>query len=66
MLAIVDYGMGNLRSVEKGFLRVGGDVKVVSESGVIDNAAMIQWLDKAANALKQFFFLVPRLDCLDM
>ena len=30
MIAIIDYGMGNLRSVEKGFLKVGADVKVTS------------------------------------
>lgn len=31
MIAIIDYGMGNLRSVEKGFLKVGVDVKVTSK-----------------------------------
>jgi imidazoleglycerol phosphate synthase glutamine amidotransferase subunit HisH len=30
MISIIDYGMGNLRSVEKGFLKVGVDVKVTS------------------------------------
>jgi len=38
MIAIVDYGMGNLRSVEKGFLKVGVDAKVVSDSKAVDNA----------------------------
>lgn len=38
MTAIVDYGMGNLRSVEKGFLKVGVDAKVISDSKAIDNA----------------------------
>ena len=28
MITVVDYGMGNLRSVEKGFERFGFDVKV--------------------------------------
>lgn len=41
MIAIVDYGMGNLRSVEKGFLRVGVDAKVVSDPAELDNAAGI-------------------------
>lgn len=41
MIAIVDYGMGNLRSVEKGFLRVGVDAKVTSEPAAIDNASGI-------------------------
>jgi glutamine amidotransferase len=30
MIAIVDYGMGNLRSVEKGFLKVGVEAVVTS------------------------------------
>lgn len=30
MLAIVDYGMGNLRSVEKGFEKVGHQAQIVS------------------------------------
>jgi len=30
MIAIIDYGMGNLRSVEKGFLKVGVDVRVTN------------------------------------
>jgi glutamine amidotransferase len=38
MIAIVDYGMGNLRSVEKGFLKVGADVRVTSDPEVVDNA----------------------------
>jgi glutamine amidotransferase len=32
MIAIIDYGMGNLRSVEKGFLKVGVDVKVTNRA----------------------------------
>jgi len=31
MIAIIDYGMGNLRSVEKGFLKVGADVRVTNK-----------------------------------
>ena len=30
MIAIVDYGMGNLRSVQKGFERVGASAEVVT------------------------------------
>jgi len=41
MIAIVDYGMGNLRSVEKGFLKVGADVKVTSDPKEVDNAHAI-------------------------
>ncbi|MEK6528976.1 MAG: imidazole glycerol phosphate synthase subunit HisH [Nitrospirota bacterium] len=39
MIAIVDYGMGNLRSVEKGFLKVGVDARVTNRPEVIDRAA---------------------------
>ncbi len=35
MIAIVDYGMGNIRSVEKGFIKVGADVKITSDPKVI-------------------------------
>lgn len=38
MIAIVDYGMGNIRSVEKGFLKIGADVKVTSDPKVIIDA----------------------------
>lgn len=41
MIAIVDYGMGNLRSVEKGFLKVGVDAKVTSDPAAIADAAGI-------------------------
>ncbi len=35
MIVIVDYGMGNIRSVEKGFIKVGADVRVTSDPAVI-------------------------------
>jgi len=38
MIAVVDYGMGNLRSVEKGFLKIGADVKVTSDPKIVDEA----------------------------
>ena len=41
MIAIVDYGMGNLRSVEKGFKKVGVEAVVTSDPGVIDNASAV-------------------------
>lgn len=41
MIAIVDYGMGNLRSVEKGFRKVGVDARVTSSPGVIDDAEAV-------------------------
>lgn len=41
MIAIVDYGMGNLRSVEKGFLKVGVDAGIVSHPRAVDNAEAV-------------------------
>jgi glutamine amidotransferase len=41
MIAIVDYGMGNLRSVEKGFLKVGIEARVVRSSAEIDDAKAV-------------------------
>jgi glutamine amidotransferase len=41
MIAIVDYGMGNIRSVEKGFLKAGADAKVTSDPKVIADAKAI-------------------------
>jgi len=38
MIAIVDYGMGNLRSVQKGFERVGLDARITSSPSVVDDA----------------------------
>ncbi len=38
MIAIVDYGMGNLRSVEKGFQKVGVNALVVNNAQEIDDA----------------------------
>lgn len=38
MIAIVDYGMGNLRSVEKAFLKVGVEAKVTSEARDVEDA----------------------------
>jgi len=39
LIAVVDYGMGNLRSVSKALERVGQDVVVTSDPAVIDDAA---------------------------
>ncbi|NWF98973.1 MAG: imidazole glycerol phosphate synthase subunit HisH [Nitrospirae bacterium] len=41
MIAIIDYGMGNLRSVEKGFLKAGIDARVVTMPREINNADAI-------------------------
>lgn len=41
MIAIIDYGMGNLRSVEKGFLKVGVPVKVTNRPEDIADASAV-------------------------
>ena len=41
MIAIVDYGMGNLRSVEKGFKKVGVDAKVTSSPKDVEDASAV-------------------------
>ncbi|MFX4262040.1 imidazole glycerol phosphate synthase subunit HisH [Pelotomaculum propionicicum] len=38
MIAIIDYGMGNLRSVYKGFLKVGVQAAVVEDPALVDGA----------------------------
>ncbi|MBP2644890.1 MAG: Imidazole glycerol phosphate synthase subunit hisH [Firmicutes bacterium] len=38
MIAIIDYGMGNLHSVEKAFIKLGSEVIVTSDAGVIMGA----------------------------
>ncbi len=41
VIAIVDYGMGNLRSVEKAFAHLGADARVTAEPKDLENAAKI-------------------------
>jgi glutamine amidotransferase len=41
MIAIIDYGMGNLRSVQKGFERVGHEAVVTRDIAVIDRASHV-------------------------
>lgn len=41
MIAIVDYGMGNIRSVEKAFHKIGVDARVTAESASVRNASGI-------------------------
>lgn len=38
MVAIIDYGMGNLRSVRKGFEKVGVECVVTADPGFLDRA----------------------------
>ena len=41
MIAIIDYGMGNLRSVEKAFEKVGFESVVTDKSEIIEKADKI-------------------------
>ncbi len=41
MIAIIDYGMGNLRSVQKGFERVGREAVVTSDAKTILSASKV-------------------------
>lgn len=38
MIGIIDYGMGNLRSVEKAFLYIGYDAKIIDDISAIKNS----------------------------
>jgi glutamine amidotransferase len=41
MIAIIDYGMGNLRSVQKGFERIGHPATVTNDPAVVVRAAKV-------------------------
>jgi glutamine amidotransferase len=41
MIAVIDYGMGNLRSVQKGFEKVGHGASVTSDPGEVARAEKI-------------------------
>ena len=41
MIAIIDYGMGNLRSVQKGFEKVGHQATVTSDPAVVAAASKV-------------------------
>lgn len=41
MIAIIDYGMGNLRSVQKAFERLGAEAVITSDPNVVANAPKV-------------------------
>ena len=41
IISIIDYGMGNLHSVQKGFERVGAEVRLITEPAQVDGAEKI-------------------------
>jgi len=64
MIAIVDYGMGNIRSVEKGFLKVGADVNVTSDPKFIADSAGI--VLPGVGAFRDCMANLDRLDLLSL
>jgi imidazole glycerol-phosphate synthase subunit HisH len=63
MIALVDYGMGNLRSVEKALARVGGDVQIVSNSKSVltANALVLPGVGAFGDCMKN----LERLDLVE-
>jgi glutamine amidotransferase len=41
MIGIIDYGMGNIKSVANGIIRVGGEVKIVSQPNELQNCSAL-------------------------
>ncbi len=64
MIAIVDYGMGNIRSVEKGFRRVGDDVMVTLDPKVISASRGI--VLPGVGAFKDCMANLDKLDLLEI
>ena len=61
MIAIVDYGRGNLGSVEKAFIRVGMDAVVTQDARVVDEAEAVVLPGDGA-----FHFVMDNLDRLGL
>ena len=38
LIAVLDYGIGNLRSAQKGLERVGADARLTADRSIIDRA----------------------------
>ncbi|MBR2321647.1 MAG: imidazole glycerol phosphate synthase subunit HisH, partial [Clostridia bacterium] len=58
MIAVVDYGVGNLFSIKSSFARVGAEVVITSDKNVIRNAEKIMLpgvgaYEVAANRLRE-------------
>ena len=64
MIAIVDYGMGNIRSVEKGFIKVGADVRITSDPKVIADAKGI--VLPGVGAFKDCMKNLDKLDLIEL
>ena len=70
MLAIIDYGMGNLRSVQKGFERVGQEAVISGDPAVIASADKVVLpgvgaFEDAMTELKRRELIGPILDTIE-
>lgn len=63
MIAIIDYGMGNLRSVQKGFEAVGAEAIVTSDSQKILSAKSV--VLPGVGAFKDCMANLEKLDLID-
>ena len=41
LVAVLDYGIGNLHSVQKAFIKVGANAHLTTDLGLIDDAALV-------------------------
>jgi len=67
MIGIIDYGMGNLRSVQKGFERVGAPAKIIThpeEIAACDKLVLpgVGAFKDAARTLRDMHLIAPILD----
>ena len=70
MIVIIDYGMGNLRSVQKGFERMGHQAKVSSDPDEVGRAAKVVLpgvgaFEDAMAELKRCGLVEPILDAIN-
>ena len=64
MIAIIDYGLGNIRSVEKGFLKVGADIKVTDRAAVVEQADAV--VLPGVSAFRDCMQELKNLDLIDV
>jgi imidazole glycerol-phosphate synthase subunit HisH len=63
LIAIIDYGMGNLRSVQKGFEAVGAEATITSDSKKILSAKSV--VLPGVGAFKECMTNLEKLDLID-
>jgi imidazole glycerol-phosphate synthase subunit HisH len=69
-IAIIDYGMGNLRSVQKGFEKVGYQASIISDPSEVESAKKIVLpgvgaFEDAIGELRQKKLVTPVLDAIN-